>query len=176
MTVSLSALADAHVPAVVAACADWRELAAFGPPYWRPRSEAELRRKVAATAGPAPATEYSFVMQDDGRLVGECSLHAIDWRSRVAQVGVCVWSPADRRAGYGRYGVEQLVAWGFGELGLLRLEAWILAGNTGSAALFKRLGFEHEGTLRARYQHAGSRRDVDVYAMLANSDGGTSTV
>lgn len=54
MPVSLSALADAHVPAVVAACADWRELAAFGPPYWRPRSEAELRRKVAATAGPAP--------------------------------------------------------------------------------------------------------------------------
>lgn len=167
MPVSLSALADAHVPVVVAACADWRELAVFGPPYWRPRSEAELRRKVAATAGPAPATEYTFVLHDDGRLVGECSIHGIDWRNRVAQIGVCVWSPADRRSGYGRYGVEQMIAWGFGDLGLLRLEAWILAENSGSAALFARLGFRHEGTLRGRYQEGGKRRDMNVYALLA---------
>jgi hypothetical protein len=53
MTVSIQALAEEHIPHVVAACGDWRELAQFGPPYWRPRSPAELRRKIAASAGVA---------------------------------------------------------------------------------------------------------------------------
>ena len=52
MAVTLQALAEAHIPTVLEACADWPELAQYGPPYWRPRSSAELRRKIADTAGP----------------------------------------------------------------------------------------------------------------------------
>ena len=94
MAPTIHALAESHVPVILAACSDWEELAQFGPPYWRPRSSAELRRKIAATAGPQPATEYTFVIAAEdaghdnaasdsaalpvGRLVGECSLHAID--------------------------------------------------------------------------------------------------
>ena len=48
--VNLVALAERHIPAVVEACADWRELSAYGLPYWRPRSTAELLRKIAAIA------------------------------------------------------------------------------------------------------------------------------
>ncbi|KXP08404.1 GNAT family N-acetyltransferase [Tsukamurella tyrosinosolvens] len=166
MVVRLSALANGHVATVVAACADWPELAAFGPPYWRPRSEAELLRKVAATSGPGPATEYSFVLEDNGRLVGECSVHDIDWRNRAAQIGVCVWSPADRRSGYGRFGVEQMIAWGFGYLGLTRLEGWIVAANTASCGLVEQLGFVCEGTLTRRYLHGGQWSDVHVYAIF----------
>ncbi len=69
MAITLQALAEAHIPTVLEACADWPELAQYGPPYWRPRSSAELRRKIADTAGPQPATAYSFVLADsDGRL------------------------------------------------------------------------------------------------------------
>lgn len=91
---TIHALAESHIPAILTACADWEELAQFGPPYWRPRSSAELRCKITATAGPQPATEYTFVIAAEdagpdnaandptalpvGRLVGECSLHAID--------------------------------------------------------------------------------------------------
>lgn len=170
MAVAIHALSDHHVPIVVAACADWTELAQFGPPYWRPRSPAELRRKVAATAGPQPSTEYSFVLADvDGRLVGECSLHAIDWRNRLAQVGVCIWRPDDRRQGYGVAAVRYLMAWGFGYLGLLRLEAWIVEGNEPSMGLFASLGFTHEATLRGRYFHAGKHSSMHVLSLTARS-------
>lgn len=156
------AMADEHVSEVLAACADWRELAQFGPPYWRPRSPAELRRKIASTAGPHPATEYSFVLDQDGRLVGECSVHAIDWRNRCAQIGVCIWAPGDRRRGYGRTAAQHAIGWASGYLGLSRLEAWIVDGNEPSVGLFQGLGFEYEGTLRGRYLHAGVRRDMRV--------------
>lgn len=167
---SLHALAEEHIPAILDACSDWQELARHGPPYWRPRSSAELQRKIAATAGPQPAIEYNFVIGDStvGRLVGECSLHAIDWRSRVAQVGICVWSPADRGQGFGRFGLEEMKNWGFGHLGLNRLEAWILTSNRSSRTLFERSSFVHEGTLRARYLRDAHHHDVDVLSRLAD--------
>ncbi|RIT48813.1 N-acetyltransferase [Mycobacteroides abscessus] len=170
MAVAIHALADEHVAQVVVACADWQELAQFGPPYWRPRSPAELRRKIAATAGPQPSTEYSFVSAtDDGKLVGECSVHAIDWRNRCAQIGVCIWAPGDRRRGYGRTAAQHAIDWASGYLGLTRLEAWIVGGNEPSIGLFQGFGFEYEGTLRGRYLHAGTRHDMQLWALVSPS-------
>lgn len=166
LMVSIRALADDDVSQIVGACADWQELAQHGPPYWRPRSPAELRRKIAATAGPQPCTEYSFIVADDD-LVGECSLHAIDWRNQVAQIGVCIWRPEHRGRGYGYAAVTHAIDWGTGYLGLSRLEAWIVDGNEASLKLFERLGFEREGTLRRRYRFAGHHHDMHVLARLA---------
>lgn len=163
--VCVRALAEEHIQVVIAGCSNWQELSSYGPPYWRPRSPAELRRRIESTAGPQLSREYHFVVESpDGRLVAECSLHSIDWRNRVAQVGVCVWAPSDRRRGYGRYAVQFLRNWGFGYLGLARLEAWIVDGNEPSLELFSRLGFVHEGTLRGRYLHAGVRRAMHILA------------
>jgi len=168
LAVSIRALAEDDVAHVLSACKDWEELAPFGPPYWRPRSPAELRRKVAVTAGPQPSIEYYFVVSADGVLVGECSVHAIDWRNRVAQIGVCIWDPDNRRRGYGRPAVQCVLDWGCGYLGLERLEAWIVEGNEPSFALFRRLGFQHEATFRGRYLHAGVRKDMHVFGLLAS--------
>lgn len=167
--VSIQALAECHIPQVVAACGDWQELAQFGPPYWRPRSEAELRRKIASTAGPDPATEYSFVLVETGGVpVGECSVHAIDWRNRVAQIGVCIWRPADRRLGVGAVALEAMTEYAFGYLGLARVEGWIMADNAPSLALVKAAGWQREGTLRRRYLHGGRWSDVVIMALLAS--------
>jgi hypothetical protein len=76
MAVEVQALGERHFSAVLEACSDWAELAQFGPPYWRPRSQAELRRKVAATAGPSMASEYSFVL-----VVQEAELRVSAWRT-----------------------------------------------------------------------------------------------
>ncbi|MFT4165680.1 MAG: GNAT family protein [Microlunatus sp.] len=164
--IRLIALADEHIPAVIAACADWEELSRHGPPYWRPRSPAELRRKVAATAGPTLASDYTFVISRDGRLIGECSLHAIDWRNRVAQVGVCIWRPEDRGGGVGRAATRQIISWADNHLDLARLEAWVVQDNEPSLRLFGSLGFLHEGTLRGRYVWDGDRRDMLVLGRL----------
>ncbi|MHA3019625.1 GNAT family N-acetyltransferase [Mycobacterium sp. BMJ-28] len=166
--VVIRALSDEHIPLVLAACEDWQQLSQYGPPYWRPRSPAELRRKIASTSGPQPGAEYTFVLaRGAGKLLGECSVHAIDWRSRCAQVGVCIWSPTDRRQGIGHAAVDQLVEWAISYLGLARLEAWIVEGNESSINLFRSLGFEYEGTLRGRYLHAGTRQNMQVWALLS---------
>ena len=169
MRLDIQALSDELVTSVLLACADWEELACCGPPFWRPRSSAELRRRVAATAGPQPAAEYSFVLSgDNSKLLGECSIHSIDWRNRFAQVGVCIWNPDMRGKGYGREAVRFVVDWALNYHGLSRLEAWIVEGNEPSIVLFRSFGFEYEGTLRSRYLHRGVRRDIQIWALLAD--------
>lgn len=166
MTTTIRAMRPEDVPHVLDACQEWEELSRFGPPYWRPRSSAELQRKISAPAGPQPATAYSFVIINDGRLVGECSLHAIDWRNRHTQVGICVWRPEDRCHGYGRAGVEFLISWATQHLGLHRLEAWILESNHASMHLFASLGFQQEAVLRERYWARGRHNNTHVYAWV----------
>lgn len=108
-------------------------------------------------------------MAAEEALVGECSIHTIDFRNGVAQVGVCVWDRANRGQGYGRAAAKHVIDWGTGYLGLSRLEAWIVDGNEPSLKLFESLGFAHEGTLRGRYLCSGERRDMHVLALLTNA-------
>jgi len=166
--VFLEALGERHIGVVVGACSGWVGLAESGPPYWRPRSEAELRRKVQSMAGPGLSTEYNFIVTTGGRPVGECSVHAIDYRNRVGQLGVCIWEPTEREHGLGSAAVSELVRWATDYLGLRRLEAWIVAGNAVSEQLFGRLGFVHEGTLRSRYLANGVWRDFQIYGFLTH--------
>lgn len=185
-SIRLEALADHHLPAVLAACSDWQELSQYGAPYWRPRSIAELRRKITAASGPQVASEYTFVITaldeeasnprtnttntsitanaGNPTLIGECSIHGIDWRNRIAQVGVCIWHPGDRRHGYGQAAIQQVTAWAFDYLGLLTLEAWIVEDNQPSLRLFEKLGFTYEGTLRGRYLQGGISKAMVVVA------------
>lgn len=174
-TITLQALAPEHIPLVLEVCTDWRELAQYGAPYWRPRSSAELQRKIADTAGPGPATAYTFVIADGDRLVGEVSVHTIEWHSRVGQVGICIWRPEDRGHGYGRTGTSAIIEWAQGYLGLIRLEAWILASNLASRHLFTQLGFTEEGILRSRYLSGGHHHDVHVLARVQRRRVGAST-
>lgn len=179
MPVRLDTFAERHIAAIVAGSQDWPTLAETGSPYWRPRAEAEVRRKVQSMAGPALAPEYNFVILDerfhddgadlgDQRLIGECSVHGIDYRNRTAELGVCIWDPADRGRSHGRDAVEQLTTWASGYLGMHRLEAHIVVGNDASEQLFTKLGFELEGVQRQRWLCAGQWRDIAIYARLSS--------
>ena len=128
------------------------------------RAAPQDRRYSGPAAGP---TAYSFVLADsEGRLVGEASIHTIDWRSRVAQVGICIWRPSDRGQGYGAAGSRAVIDWAVGHLGLHRLEAWIVAGNAASLGLFRSLGFVEEGRLTQRYLVDGQYMDILVLARI----------
>lgn len=175
MSIQIAAFTEVHIPDILNACHNWQELSAYGPPYWRPRSSAELQRKIAATSGPHPSSEYNFVILSGTRLVGECSLHAIDWRNRHAQVGICIWDLADRGQGHGSAAASLLIQWARDDLNLHRLEAWILADNTASRHTFAALGFAHEGTFKERYFHNGTHKSVHIYGRLLHQTGREDT-
>lgn len=59
-----------------------------------------------------------------------------------------------------------MLRWAFRELGVERLEWHAEAGNEGSRAVARRLGFHMEGTLRAQLVRGGTRRDVWIGSLL----------
>ena len=51
---------------------------------------------------------------------------------------------------------------GFARIGLNRIEAYVMPGNTASIRLLEKLGFANEGLL-AQYENWGGKGFVDLY-------------
>lgn len=93
----------------------------------------------------------------DGTALGLINLEGIDPFQGIAECGVALLNPAAEGHGYAYEAMQVLLAYAFGELRLERLTARYMDGNTASAKLFAKLGFQAEGRLR-RYQRRGSER------------------
>ena len=81
------------------------------------------------------------------------SVHDIDWRNRVGQIGICIWRAEDRHRGYGRAVTQTIVSWATGQAGLERLEAWMVEGNTASLHLFQVTGLQMRRDAGAAVAH-----------------------
>jgi RimJ/RimL family protein N-acetyltransferase len=106
---------------------------------------------------------FAIVDAASGQPVGMCGVD--HWSSTdVAQFGY--WLAAGARGrGLATRAVTLMTGWLF-ELGAARVFLTIHSENAASAAVARRAGFTHEGTLRADGVWAGQRKDVDVFAVL----------
>ena len=77
-----------------------------------------------------------------------------------------VLSPDYRGLGLMTEAARRVIAFGFDELGLARIEARHVFGNERSAAVMRRCGMEYEGTLRKSMMIKGELKTVSVYAIL----------
>lgn len=104
----------------------------------------------------------------DGRLIGTCGFNSLELgRGRRGEIAYDL-----ERAAWGqgvmRQILPQVMAFGYGELGLHRLEAMVTVGNLRSAALLERLGFRQEGLLRDHGFWKGRFWDQMVFGRLAD--------
>ncbi|WP_435604651.1 GNAT family N-acetyltransferase [Streptomyces sp. bgisy130] len=161
-------LSDA--PAVHAACQvpDIQRWTGVPSPYGL--ADAEQFTGTAVPEGWRNDTAYDFavVTRADGALVGAMglvSLARLRTPERQAELGF--WTAQERRRqGYTVEAAHAVLRWAFRDLGVERLEWHAEAGNEGSRAVARKLGFRMEGTLRAKRVHRGTRRDVWIGALL----------
>jgi len=125
---------------------------------------ASVQRDITAYA---KSTSFRFaVAASDDRLIGICGFNS--------------WSPAHRHAelaydlapqywgqGVMRRAVVAMLTWGFSELGLNRVHAFVMTSNHRSIRLLERCGFSREGTLRQYRIARGEPKDFHLYALLA---------
>lgn len=113
-----------------------------------------------------PRTEYylATTRSSDGLLVGFVRLAFAG-----VQAGKLGYATAADHWGHGysTAAARLMVNFGFEQLGLHRISAAIGPDNAASIALIKRLGFQHEGTLRDHVYTNGSWRDSRLYSILA---------
>jgi len=112
-------------------------------------SEEIWRQRLQDNLGPGK-TDVSLVAEIDGVVVGSAVLHPAPAirRRHAALLGISVARDAQGR-GVGKALMQALCDYADNWAHLLRLELNVFADNERAIALYRRFGFEHEGTFRA---------------------------
>ncbi|NLV74395.1 MAG: GNAT family N-acetyltransferase [Chloroflexi bacterium] len=110
---------------------------------------------------------YSIVLNEDGLLIGNCDLHAIDTTGRSAEVGIVLGEKAYWNQGYGREALGMLLEIGFEGLGLNRIGLRVYDINPRGLCCYLAAGFVEEGRLRQTRFIKGKFRDEIVMSVLA---------
>jgi RimJ/RimL family protein N-acetyltransferase len=101
---------------------------------------------------------------DEGSPIGCCDVRP-DAELFRGEIGLWI-GEGSRGRGIGSRVIAELVSYGFGELGLHRLDAVIFVGNWASRRAFEKNGFALEGTLRGATLKAGVPRDDWILGLL----------
>ena len=112
------------------------------------------------------ATDWGVALKSSNKLIGTCGFASVDLHNNKAEIGY-VLSNRCRGKGYMREAVRRVLALGFDELGLNRVEARILEGNTPSERLAESVGMRFEGKLRNALLIKGKYKTFSYYAITA---------
>jgi putative acetyltransferase len=122
--------------------------------------------RVRLAEGDSPGRgDLMLVAERDGQVVGNAGLHPAGTalrRRHAMGLGMAV-APAHQRTGVGSALMRALLDAADNWLGVLRIELTAYVDNDGAIALYRKFGFEVEGTHRAFALRAG--KYVDVLAM-----------
>lgn len=150
--------------------------AAYGDPvvvrYWvtpAPRSVADTIRLIELDVEANGETDdvWAICSTVTGATVGRITLGNDGRAHRRATVGFLLARHA-WGSGIGGAALELVLKHAFGTLGLHRVEAFVDPRNLASTRLLQRLGFQHEGLLRDRWNVDGEVRSDVVFAVLSD--------
>ncbi|MCQ8771302.1 GNAT family N-acetyltransferase [Streptomyces telluris] len=102
----------------------------------------------------------------DGKLVGGVLLRTMDVAQGTAEAG-CWLEPSAVGKGLITRAVGVLIDWAVEERGIHRVEWQVAAANQSSIAVARRLGMTRDGVLRESFLYRGTRRDIEVWSVLA---------
>src|SRR5581483_9399762 len=110
--------------------------------------------------------QCAFVVEADGKIIGDLNLHSRDRRSRVTSFGVGIYDPEYVGRGYGREAIGLLLDWALLFQNYERI--WLTTWHTNERALrcYRSLGFVEEGRQRRQIFVAGQYVDVVLMGLL----------
>ncbi len=113
---------------------------------------------------------WLLVCKDGERVIGDCGFHRWAKIHQWAEVGYGIRSAMDRNKGLMTEALEKIIAIGFDEMNLRRVEAFVETDNIPSLRLMHKLGFQAEGRLNAR--HEQGRKDLIAFALYPSGPSG----
>ena len=122
------------------------------------------REHLAAARRPEPG-EYRWAVEHNGGCIGGAGLR-VDAGQHRATYSVGLFVAALRGQGLGREITRLVVAWGFGGLGLHRIELEVLAFNTRAIRCYLACGFRQEGVRREAELYPDGWKDLISMGLL----------
>jgi ribosomal-protein-alanine N-acetyltransferase len=109
---------------------------------------------------------WGVVLKDSGAFVGTCGVD-VNYAPEHARAELSyVLSLEHWGKGLMPEAVRAVIRFGFGRMGLNRIQARCMAENTASARVMEKAGMTYEGTLREPEFIKGAYRDMKIYTIL----------
>ena len=136
---------------------------------WDPHGSGEETREYLTYIGQRYRTgdfyDWSVVDKESGHMVGTCGFTSFSCPNDSAEIGY-VLNPDYQGKGLATEAVRRVLTFGFEELGLHRIEARCIQGNTASLRLMGRVGMTFEGYARVSMRIKGRYRTIGTCAIL----------
>ena len=136
-------------------------------PY--PYTEADFQAwlGIAETATTQQGQPVHWAIRDEKEfLIGGCGFSGLQvGKSHRAEIGYWLARPYWGQ-GIMTAVVRRLCEFAFAELGLVKIEAQVFAGNAPSAKVLEKCGFQQEGFLRKHHLKDGKYLDVKLFALV----------
>jgi len=110
---------------------------------------------------------FGMFVGEDRAHIGNIKLGSVDRNNRQADVGLLLGEKKSWGKGFGTEAVKLVSQYAFDALDLHKLAAGVLDGNTGSAVVFKKAGYQLEGILRDHAILNGAFVDCQMYSRLS---------
>jgi len=136
----------------------------LGPPAFPSRAHQEKFIELASAS--SDDAKYFAIETLDGKLVGDCGLRFIDWKSRKAEFFITIGEKQFWGKGLGSDALRIVVRLAFDKMNLNRLWLSVLVDNPRAVRCYEKCGFVREGLLRQESYVDGKYRDVLLMALL----------
>jgi RimJ/RimL family protein N-acetyltransferase len=110
---------------------------------------------------------HAWIIEFDGRLIGEIKLHSFNVHDRRASMAIGIYDPALLGRGLGSEAIRLLIRHAFLELKLHRIGIRVLAYNSRAIRAYEKCGFVVEGRERETAFVNGAWHDDLMMGLLA---------
>ena len=109
---------------------------------------------------------WDLILKDTKKVIGSCGYHSWYKPHLRAEIGYGLSDNQHKNKGYMTEAMERIIEYGFEDMGLNRIEAFVSPDNIPSVKLMDRFGFVKEGVLREHYKVLDDMMDSVAYALL----------
>jgi ribosomal-protein-alanine N-acetyltransferase len=109
---------------------------------------------------------FKIVEPESQKVIGWCGFHTWYKDHHRAEIGYGLYEEQYKQKGIMSEALKTILDFGFTQMGLHRVEAFIGFHNQASQSLVKKYGFIYEGTLREHYNVNNDMQDSLVFGLL----------
>lgn len=110
---------------------------------------------------------FAIVKLENDKLIGNCGIKNINYKDRIAEVGIFIGDESNRNNGYGAETLKLLLDYGFNYLNLNNIMLVVKSFNERAIDCYKKVGFKEFGRRRESYFLNGKYYDDIQMDILA---------
>lgn len=109
---------------------------------------------------------HQLIDKKTNKIIGWCGFHTWYIDHNRAEMGYGLFDDNYKNKGIMSEAIVSIVNYGFNNMNLERIEAFVSPNNSPSIKLLKRMKFKEEGFLKHHYFHNNKMEDSIVFALL----------